>query len=213
LEKRKQFLFFGILIVGFIGLVSSPTIYAIVEPHITINMEPGQTTNPFQINDDQGTEIFSINPDSTFSTANYVDLVFKQESEVNVSAGQNITNPVILATWKLTKQPGITDSVKTFSFASLTGTGLKSSGTFNVFCGTISSEDGINWFDSGVKLFFKTSQFTNRAESGTFSLFDTASFFGLACFGAENDEVGVMKELTFNGRIYLPLGYSIERVF
>ena len=64
LEKRKQFLFFGILVAGFIGLVAfSPTIYAIVEPHITITMDPGQTTKPFVINDNVGSEVFSVDVD------------------------------------------------------------------------------------------------------------------------------------------------------
>jgi len=213
LEKRKQFLFFGILIVGFIGLVAaSPTIYAVVEPHITINMEPSQTTKPFEIKDDLGSEVFSVNPDATISSANYVDLVFKQESGVNVSAGQNITNPIILAEWELTKQSGITNSFKTFSFTSLTATGLKSSGTFNVFCGAIVSEDGIDWRTSSLRVFFSTNQFTNKADTSGFSMSKDDFFFALACWGAEDDEVGVMKEITFNGRIHLPLGYSIERI-
>jgi len=216
LEKRKQFLFFGILIVGFIGLVvASPTIYAIVEPHITINMDPGQTTKPFQINDDAGKEIFSINPDSTFSSANYVDIVFKQVSEVHVDAGagDTSTNPVILAKWKFTKAPGVTDSFKPVSFMSLTVTGLKSSGTHNVHCGLVLSDDGITWRNTFFSTFFSTSEFTNRIESASaFGISQDVMFFGLGCWGAEVDEVGVMKEFTFYGRTYLPLGYSMERI-
>jgi len=65
LEKRKQFLFFGILAVV-IGLVAfSPAIYALVEPHIIINMDPGQTTKPFQIKDNLGTVVFSVDTDGT----------------------------------------------------------------------------------------------------------------------------------------------------
>ena len=52
MKQSKKLLIFGILAAGIISLVaSSPTIYAIVEPHITINMEPAQTTKPFEIKD------------------------------------------------------------------------------------------------------------------------------------------------------------------
>ena len=66
MKQSKKLLVFGILAVGILGLIaSSPTIYALVEPHITITMEPAQTTKPFQINDDQGTEVFSVDVDGT----------------------------------------------------------------------------------------------------------------------------------------------------
>ena len=68
MKQSKKLLFFGLLAGGIIGLVaSSPTIYAIVEPHITINMDPGQTTKPFVINDDTATEVFSIDVDGTIT--------------------------------------------------------------------------------------------------------------------------------------------------
>jgi len=106
LEKRKQFLFFGILIVGFIGLVAaSPTIYAIVEPHITINMDPGQTTKPLVINDNTGTEVFSVDVDGTISpsgtgTGGITSFEFFQKSPVTFFADRD--NPFVFAKWRLT---------------------------------------------------------------------------------------------------------------
>ena len=94
LEKRKQLLFFGILVVGFIGIgAASPTIYAIVEPHITINMDPGQTTKPFQINDNLGTEIFSVDTDGTIfpSDGSGAGLTF---ASVVKSVDETITNSI-----------------------------------------------------------------------------------------------------------------------
>ena len=102
LEKRKQFLFFGILIVGFIGLVAaSPTIYAIVEPHITINMDPGQTTKPFVINDDTGTEVFSVDVDGTTTAGDLTAFEFFQKETLQFT-GDGISNRVTLAKWRLT---------------------------------------------------------------------------------------------------------------
>ena len=108
MEKRKQFLFFGILIVGFIGLVAaSPTIYAIVEPHITIDMDPGQTTKPFVINDDTGSEVFSIDVDGTITpsgtttgTGGITSFEFFQKSPMTFFADRD--DPFVFAKWRLT---------------------------------------------------------------------------------------------------------------
>lgn len=67
-ENIKKLFLFTILSVGIIsGVILSPEIWAIVEPHITITMEPGQTTKPFVINDDSGTEVFSVDVDGTIT--------------------------------------------------------------------------------------------------------------------------------------------------
>ena len=56
--KNKESKFTGnqkAVIIGislFALIIISPQIYAAVEPHITITMDPGQTTKPFQIKDD-----------------------------------------------------------------------------------------------------------------------------------------------------------------
>ncbi len=214
MKHSKQLLTFGILAAGIIGLVAAtPTIYAIVEPHITINMDPGQTTKPFEIKDDLGTEVFSVNPDATISSANYADLVFKQESAVNVDgpAGDTVSNPVFLAKWQLTKQAGTTDSFKILPSTTLYGTGLRSSGTNAVVCEGFTSTDGINWNDFTPRIIFQNNQFTNNADSASGIFIDEDElFFAIACYGG--NAVGTIKEITFNGRIDLPLGYSIERV-
>ena len=63
---HKKLLIFGVLAGTAITLFAfTPTIYAIVEPHITINMDPGQTTKPLQIKNSGGTEVFSVDVDGT----------------------------------------------------------------------------------------------------------------------------------------------------
>ncbi len=65
-ENIKKLFLFTILSIGIIsGVILSPEIWAIVEPHITITMEPGQTTKPLQIKDSSGTEVFSVDTDGT----------------------------------------------------------------------------------------------------------------------------------------------------
>ena len=62
----KKLFLIAILSVGIIsGVVLSPEIWAMIEPHITITMDPGQTTKPFQILDNLGDEVFSVDVDGT----------------------------------------------------------------------------------------------------------------------------------------------------
>jgi len=62
----KKLFLIAILSVGIIsGVVLSPEIWAMIEPHITITMDPEQTTKPFQILDNFGDEVFSVDVDGT----------------------------------------------------------------------------------------------------------------------------------------------------
>jgi hypothetical protein len=48
-----------------VAVVSSPFVYAIVEPHIKITMDDSQTTKPIQVVDSFGQEVFSVDVDGT----------------------------------------------------------------------------------------------------------------------------------------------------
>lgn len=48
-----------------ISIVSSPLVYAVVEPHIKITMGESQTTKPFQIVNNLDQEVFSVGADGT----------------------------------------------------------------------------------------------------------------------------------------------------
>ena len=101
MKQSKQLLIFGILAGGILGLIaSSPTIYAIVEPHITINMDPGQTTKPFQINDDLGSEVFSVDADGVLSSSGLKVLSFEQGPVIETT-NVGIDNAVELAKWRI----------------------------------------------------------------------------------------------------------------
>jgi len=62
---NQKLTIFTVIVVA--SIIASPFVYAAVEPHITINMELGQTTKPFVINDDTGTEVFSVDVDGTIT--------------------------------------------------------------------------------------------------------------------------------------------------
>lgn len=66
IPHTKKLLIFSLIVGISIGLFAfGEQVMAIVEPHITINMDLGQTTKPFVINDNTGMEIFSVDTDGT----------------------------------------------------------------------------------------------------------------------------------------------------
>ena len=104
-ENIKKLFLFTILSIGIIsGVVLSPEIWAIVEPHITITMDPGQTTKPFVINDDSGSEVFSVDVDGTINptsagTDGLTSLEFYRGPALQFNNIQ--TDPLVLAKWRL----------------------------------------------------------------------------------------------------------------
>jgi len=108
LKQSKKFLVFGLLAASVLGMLSfSEEVRAIVEPHITINMEPSQTTKPFVINDDTGTEVFSVDVDGTITPAGtttgsngLTSFEFFQKSPVTFFGDRD--NPFVFAKWRLT---------------------------------------------------------------------------------------------------------------
>jgi len=214
LKQSKKLLFFGLLAGGIIGLVaSSPTIYAIVEPHITITMDPGQTTKPFVINDDTSTEVFSINPDGSFSASNVVMLHFEEKGVINVPSGTLKSSPQLLAVWQLVKEPGISDNKVFFSKSILSGQLRSVNGLGSAQFANYISTDGINWTTEGV--------INAGSSSTTFSpesrlrlnnfLFSDPQFFAFGLH-TDADGIGEAKEISGTTTYILPAGHSLVRI-
>ena len=213
--SRQKFLIFGLLVGGIFGLVAfSPTIYAIVEPHITINMDPGQTTKPFVINDTAtGTEVFSINPDGSFSAGNIVVLHFEQKGITSVPQGfSRLGNLKELAVWQVIREPGVSDNFIIEFEESVTGQVKRTQGTGSTVFGFYTSADRINWnLREGV--FGNTPTFladVARGTNGTPPLTTEFLAFGLANNNA--DTAGEVKDISGTYIIILPVGYSLERI-
>lgn len=60
LSQESRITIIGAII--FLSIVAAPQIYAAVEPHIILVMDPAQTTNPFTIQDNTATDVFAIDP-------------------------------------------------------------------------------------------------------------------------------------------------------
>jgi len=101
LKQSRQFFVFGLLAgVAITSLAFSEEVMAIVEPHITINMDPGQTTKPFVINDDTSSEVFSVDPEGTISSQGLRVLSFEQGPVIETT-NVGIDNAVELAKWRI----------------------------------------------------------------------------------------------------------------
>ncbi len=106
--------YLSITIIAVALVIAIPTVFALVEPSIIINMEPSQTTKPIQLKDNLGTEVFSVDVNGTIFpeqvSTNLRDfdggvkiIVFNQISEVAFATDNlgdfNTWN--VFATWRI----------------------------------------------------------------------------------------------------------------
>jgi len=214
MKHSKQLLIFGILAGGILGLIASgPTIYAIVEPHITIIMEPGQITKPLQISDDQGTEVFSINPDGSFTAGNIVVMHFEQKGIITMPLGFRSPALKELAVWKIVKDPAVADNNRIYSdLEVLTGLSKKTQGTSSIQFGIFSSPDGTTW-NSEVGSGSSGASFSTFFSSNhQFQLRTDAQFIAFGVRTFNDDTAGEFKDVSGTLIAILPVGYSIEKI-
>lgn len=154
MKHSKQLLIFGIFAAGITGLIaSSPTIYAIVEPHITITMDPGQTTKPLQINDDLGSEVFSVDVDGTISPNPSNEFSYVQtppNTFITIGTANVQNNPVLIAHWGVDTVPAGRLHFTTHASQVISGEHQKLSGAGSIFVAwCISDDGGLTWdFDA-----------------------------------------------------------------
>ena len=218
MEQSRKLLMFGLIAGTAIGLiVYSPTIYAIVEPHITINMDPGQTTKPFVINDTAtNTEVFSVNPDGSFFAANVAQLHFGQNSEVSVAAGDVLATPKILARWNIIHPAG-EEAAKPVNWGSvMTAVGTRDSGSSSIRLVMLTSVDnGSTWSTSSHSVIGFGSSFSDRQDRQEIAIFSFPGDLTDLAFAAINDNgatTGRWKEIESSVIIFLPSNYKVVKV-
>jgi len=214
LRQSKKFLVIGLIAIGSIlSFAFSEEVRAIVEPHITIIMEPSQTTKPFQINDDQGTEVFSINPDGSFTAGNIVVMHFEQKGIITMPLGFRSPALKELAVWKIVKDPAVADNNRIYSdLEVLTGLSKKTQGTSSIQFGIFSSPDGTTW-NSEVGSGSSGASFSTFFSSNhQFQLRTDAQFIAFGVRTFNDDTAGEFKDVSGTLIAILPVGYSIEKI-
>lgn len=213
-EKKNKLLIFGLLATAVIGIIAlSPSIYAIVEPHITINMDPGQTTKPFIINDTAtNTEIFSVDADGSTKLGNIVNLNFGQQGVIQVPSTASGSNPDTLAVWQIVKDPSVSDNYIVFVESTVIGNIRQVSGGGETAFGLFRSTDGITWQSVQVA---PGSAGTFQAEFGNLTFHEPvlgAQFIAVGVYTTSSSGVGEVKDISVTSAIDLPTGYSLERI-
>ena len=214
--EKHNFLIFGLVAGIAIGFFAFGPIYAIVEPHITITMDPGQTTKPFVINDDTGSEVFSVNPDGSFFAANVAQLHFGQNSEVSVAAGDVLATPKILARWNIIHPAG-EEAAKRVTWGSvLTAVGIRDSGSNTIRLVMLTSVDnGSTWSTSDHSVFGFGSSFSasqDTQEVAIFSFPNDLTDLAFAAISGDGATTGRWKEIESSVIIFLPSNYKVVRV-
>lgn len=96
---KKLFIFGFIAGAAIVLLAFSPTIYAIVEPHIIINMDANQTTSPLQIKDTVGNDVFEVESDGQLKGHYFLNFEIGPETTQTITL-QGIDNYQELAKWR-----------------------------------------------------------------------------------------------------------------
>jgi len=217
-EQNKKLLIFGILAGGIIGLVAfSPTIYALVEPHITINMEPAQTTKPFVINDDTSTEVFSVDADGVLSSQGLKVLSFEQGPVIETS-NVGINNAVELAKWRIdfASPPATGDKPPLRVVDAYVSGQIKTTNSASfAFFGFAISTDDATW---SLKCNIGTSQlvfqgdFCVQDQDTIFDDLTSVGYISVRLFTNSLPEPMQVKNAIANSIIVLPEGATITRV-
>jgi len=208
----KKLLLFTILSVGIISAVAfSPSIWAIIEPHITITMDPGQTTKPFTIIDDSSTDVFSIGTDGSVNDLQI--MTFSSDSTpIIISTSNTINNPVILAEWHIDRGI-VTEPLLLISNDPVAvGLGKRDSGTGSIAVGWYSSSDGVTW-SSRASTGFTFSTFRDwNTNTGEGFVQDNANYIALIAYNSDGNTSGQITDVSsFHGMV-IPKSFSLTRL-
>lgn len=79
--------------------MSTPIIYAAVEPHIILTMDAAQTTDPLSINNNTDYTVFEFEADGHFQNVLTTSVRTGNSDVITVAASNDLTDPIIVASW------------------------------------------------------------------------------------------------------------------
>jgi len=208
----KKLFLFAVLSVGMISVLAlSPSIWAIVEPHITINMDPGQTTKPFTINDDSGTDVFSIGTDGSVNDLQVMTFA-SDSTPITISILNTISNPVILAEWHIDRGTVTEPLLIISNDPVMVGLGKRDTGTGSIAVGWYSSNDGITW-SSRASTGFTFSTFRDwNTNTGEGFVQDNANYIALIAYNSDGNTSGQITDVSaFHGMV-IPKSFTLTRL-
>jgi hypothetical protein len=209
MNQQKQITLIGMGIIASILMV--PIVYAAVEPHIILTMDAGQTTTPFTINNNTDWTVFEIEPSGTYQ--GLISTVVRTDSTpILVTAANDITDPVIIASWvfdrTLTDTEDDTHIPATEHYLSVT---MKRDSGVGVCRAGYLYWDGANW---GLVVSASGTSGTYESRTGgtgEFWLPDDTLIWGFGMYNSDSATVCSVKNIAAIGQIVTGLDLTYYR--
>lgn len=217
---QNQNIFLILIAVGFV--ITIPYAYSAVEPSIIINMESGQTTKPFQIKDNLGADVFTIDVDGTIFpapvSASAVPLTFSFQSDnavaVIMNSGETELNPQLLLQVDTTNPDLSAVNFIRAGHTIIINEGKRDSGSGNCQIGWVrSTNGGTTYTDIGSEQSTSSASFTSMTDTSTFLILeDNTTNFGLGIYSSDGSTTCTFQNIVAFTEFYFVEGWTINQV-
>jgi hypothetical protein len=209
LSQNQTISLFGILIIG--AIMSTPVIFAAVEPHIILTMDLGQTTDPFTIENNTGTDVFTVS--SKGEANNVLGISLSTDDSVKtVLATNDITDPVVLVSYTINGKSGFPagEYYIPMGWGVMSGIGQRDTGVGNCVGGWFKNNGG-TWSDSRGSIGTTAASYTHLThEWGTSWLPEDAEQWGYILYNSNSATTCSFTQITAMMEIVLPQGVTFE---
>lgn len=220
LSQKSRITIIGAIIIA--SIISTPFIYAAVEPHILITMDPAQTTNPFEIKNSSSDIMFSVEPNGIINglnsnAPNKVVLYYGQitNSTTIIAGTHDITNPIIVAHYTVVKN-GSTNFATHPGLYRIMFTGAGTTTTANAIIGSFctSNDSGTTWVSQSDMQVTSIGTWAQGLtyNNNPFELAGDETDLALCLYGTNASAGGVWSEVSLSAEIDLPVGYELTKV-
>jgi hypothetical protein len=209
LTQNQTISIFGIMLIA--AVISTPIIYAAVEPHIILTMDAGQTTAPFTINNNTDYTVFEILPGGEINDS--LGIGFRTNNDVvSILVTDDIADPVILKSWALDRSFNSDDPIHIpFSDIVMSGMVKRDSGASSCVMG-FAQFDGASWSPTVSIGTSGTSWISSTDLDGESWLFDDTTMFGYIMYNSDSATTCSFKNFQSYGVVVIPIDMPIHRV-
>jgi hypothetical protein len=210
MKTQKQITLIGLGIIASILMV--PIVYAAVEPHIILVMDSAQTTNPFTIQNNAGTDVFVIDENGgDIIVQNTYRLRASGEGVTLVNATDTSTDPIVLAAVKFNTPPATETGLAAYTWIEhrMYAEMLVDSGTWITFQ-TQRSTDDITWTDEaectsgGLGTWVRCSDVWENFEA------DLDIYYRIVVYSGDGISEGAIANYYAEMKMIMPPGYTVD---
>jgi hypothetical protein len=209
MKTQNQITLIGALIVA--SIISTPIIYAAVEPHIILTMDASQTTNPFTINNNTDYTMFEIDDEGFVNSKLEVNHRTGNTPYV-ITAADDLADPIILAEWVLDRSVIAADDPFHIPVDGIVMTMhvKRDSGAGNCIA-AFAQHDGAAWSLSVSIGSTSASYVSSTDNDGEGVLFDDTEKFAWILYNSDSATTCSFKNLAAIGEMTLPESITYTR--